>query len=66
MFKKVVAVAKLHKKDFKSVDKTPYNYDKKPFCLDGNIFSFSDRTIKIDVYTSRWMPLLLSEGVCRH
>ena len=31
MFKKVAAVAKLRKKDFKPADKTPYNYDKKPF-----------------------------------
>ena len=49
MFKKVVAVAKLHKKDFKSADKTPY----KPFCLDGKLeldVFFNDHTMKTDVY----------------
>ena len=30
MFKRIAAVAKLHKRDFKPVHKTPHNYDRKP------------------------------------
>jgi len=70
MFKKVAASAKLRKKDFKPANMTPYNYDKKPFRLDGKLeldVSFQDRTITTDMHvkmdTSE--PLLLSEGVCR-
>ena len=70
MFKKVAAVAKLRKKDFKPADKTPYNYDKKPFRLDGKLeldVSFQDCTMTTDVYVKMDAsePLLLSEGVCR-
>ena len=70
MFKKVAAVAKLRKKDFKPADKTPYNYDKKPFRLDGKLeldVSFQDRTMTTDIYVKMDAsePLLLSEGVCR-
>ena len=70
MFKKVAAVAKLRKKDFKPADKTPHNYDKKPFRLDGKLeldVSFQDRTMTTDVYVKMDAsePLLLSEGVCR-
>ena len=69
MFKKVAAVAKLHNKDFKPADKTPYNYDKKPFRLDGKLeldVLFQDHTLTTDVYVKRDAsePLLLSEGVC--
>ena len=70
MFKKIAAVARLHKKDFMPADKTPYNYDKKPFHLDGKLVldvSFQDHTMKTDVYVKMdaLEPLLLSEGVCR-
>ena len=70
MFKKVAAVAKLHKKDFKPADKTPYNYDRKPFHLDGKLeldVAFQDRTMRTDIYVKMDAsePLLLSEGVCR-
>ena len=37
MFKQVAAAAKLHKRDFKPADKTPRNYDRKPFRLDGRL-----------------------------
>lgn len=37
MFKQVAAAAKLQKRDFKPADKTPRNYDHKPFCLDGRL-----------------------------
>ena len=67
MFKKVSAVVKLCEKDFKPADKTPYNYEKKPFRLDGNLeldVSFQDRTMT-DIYVKMdaLEPLLLSEGV---
>ena len=70
MFEKVAVVAKLHKKDFKPADKTPYNYDKKPVRLDGKLeldVSFQDHTMTTDIYVKMDVskPLLLSEGVCR-
>ena len=37
LFKKVATVAKLKKKDFKPADKTPHNYDRQPFSLDGRM-----------------------------
>lgn len=38
MFKCVAAVARLHKKDFKPPDRTPLNYDRQPFRLDGRVY----------------------------
>ena len=35
LFKKVAAVVKLRKKDFKKSDKSPHGYDGQPFTLDG-------------------------------
>ena len=35
LFRKVVAVAHLKKKEFKKPEKTPHNYDQSPFKLDG-------------------------------
>ena len=69
LFKRVAAAAKLHKKQFQEADKTPYNYDGKPFHLHGRVLldiTFQDKTIHTPVYiemdaTDR---LLLSEGVC--
>lgn len=52
MFKKVAAVAKFHKKDFKPADKTPYNYDKTPFRLDGKL----ELDVSFKTCMSRWMP----------
>ena len=70
MFKKVAAVVKLRKKDFKPADKTPYNYNKKPFRLDGKLeldVSFQDRTMTTDIYVKMdaLEPLLLSKALCR-
>ena len=70
MFKQVATVAKLHKRDFKPVDKTPYNYDGRPFRLDGRVqldITFQDHTINTTVYIKMDASeqLLLSEGVCR-
>ena len=70
VFKRIAAVAKLRKRDFKPPDKTPRNYDQQPFCLDGRVdldISFEDRTMKTPVYVKMDASeqLLLSEGVCR-
>ena len=48
MFKRVAAVARLRKRDFKPPDKTSYAYDKKPFQLDGRLnldITFQDKTM---------------------
>uniref|UniRef100_A0A1X7SUF3 CCHC-type domain-containing protein n=1 Tax=Amphimedon queenslandica TaxID=400682 RepID=A0A1X7SUF3_AMPQE len=70
LFKKVATVCRLHKRDFKPPDKTPYNYDRKTFRLDGRIemdILFQDRAMKTTIYIKMDAsePLLLSEGVCR-
>ena len=70
MFKRVAAVAKLHKKDFKPPDKKPVNYDQKPFIIDGRVdldVAFQGRSIRAPVYVKMDAAeqLLLSEGVCR-
>ena len=70
LFKKVAAVAKLKKKDFKPADKTPHNYDRQPFSLDGRMdldVTFQGKTICTPIYIKMDAPdqLLLSQGVCR-
>jgi len=70
LFKRVAAVERLRKKDFKPPDKTPYTYDNKPFQLDGRIdldIVFDGKTMCTPVYVKMDSPdpLLLSEGVCR-
>lgn len=70
MFKKVATVARQQKKNFRPADKTPYNYDRKPFTLDGMMdldISFGEKTLTTPVYIKMDAedPLLLSEGVCR-
>ena len=70
LFKRVVDVAKFHKRDLKRPDKTPRNYDHTPFSLDGRInmdLTFDDRTMCTPVYikVDAQDQLLLSEGVCR-
>ena len=69
-FRKVATVAKLRKKDFKPADKKAFNYDGKPFCLDGCMqleVTFGEQTMATTVYVKMDAeePLLLSEGVCR-
>ena len=69
MFKQVAAAAKLRKKDFKPLDRTPHNY-QQPFCVDGRMdldISFLDKTMKKPVYVKMdaHEPLLLSDSVCR-
>ncbi len=67
MFKKVAAVARLRKRDFKHPDKTPQTYDQQPFKLDDLwTWTFGDKTLKTPVYVkmNAHNQLLLSEGIC--
>lgn len=70
LFRKVASVARLKKRDFRPVDKTPRTYDQKPFKVDGKMdldISFEDITMQTPVYIKMDAAdqLLLSEGVCR-
>ena len=70
LFKRVAAVARLKKRDFKAADKTPRTYNQQSFQLDGRMdleVSFGDRTMRTPVYIKMDAhdQLLLSEGVCR-
>ena len=70
LFKRVAAVARLRKKNFKRADKVPCTYDQKPFPLDGRMdldAAFSDKTMKTPIYIKMdaYDQLLLSEGMCR-
>ena len=70
LFKKVAAVSRLKKKDFKPADKTPHGYDGRPFELHGRMqltLSFDGQEMKTMVYIKMDVEdqLLLSEGVCR-
>ena len=69
-FKRTATVAKLHRRDFKRPDKTPWTYDQKTFCIDGRIdvdITFQETTMRTPVYVKMDAKeqLLLSEGVCR-
>ena len=70
LFKKVAAVSRLKKKDFKPADKTPHGYDGRSFELHGRMqltLSFDGQEMKTMVYIKMDVEdqLLLSEGVCR-
>ena len=70
LLRKVAAVAKLRKRDLKPPDKTPRNYDQRPFKLHGRMdltISFAGQMLTTPVYIKldAEEPLLLSEGVCR-
>ena len=70
LFKKVVAVARLKKKNFKKADRVPRTYDQQPFRLDGRMdldVAFGDKQMTTPVYIKMDAhdQLLLSEGVCR-
>ena len=69
-FKQVAAAAKLRKKDFKTPDQVPHNYDRRPFHLDGRVnldIEFLDKAMNTPIYVKMdaHEQLLLSEGVCR-
>ena len=69
-FKKVATVAKLKKRDLHPADKKAYNYDGKPFTLDGWLqldLMFGEYSMSTPVYVKMDAddPLLLSEGICR-
>ena len=70
LFKKIAAVARLQKRDFRPADKTPIAYGRQPFTLHGKMslrISFQDREMVTPVYIKMDSeePLLLAEGVCR-
>ena len=70
LLKRVAALSKLKKKNFKPSDKHPKTYDQKPFTLHGRIeldISFEGTTMNTPVYLKldAYEPLLLSEGVCQ-
>ena len=70
MFKKVAALARLKKKDFKQADKCPRTYTHKPFKLHGRMdldITFGERTMRTPVFIKidARDPLLLLEGVYR-
>ena len=70
LFRKVASVARLKKKHLKPADKTPRNYDQRPFRLDGRMelnIAFGDKEMTTSVYIKLDAvdQLLLSEGVCR-
>ena len=70
LFRKVAAMARLKKRDFKKADRTPRTYDQKTFTLDGRMdldISFDGKTMNTAVYVKMDAhdQLLLSEGVCR-
>ena len=71
LFKKVAAIAKLKKSQFKKADKVPHTYDRCQFKLDGRLdldVDFADKTMNTPIYVKMDAhdDLLLSEGICRH
>ena len=69
LFKGVATIAKLKNRDFHLADKTPRNYDQRPFQLDGHLdldISFGENTMRTPVYVKVDVhdQLLLSEGIC--
>lgn len=69
LFCKVVAAAQLKKRDLKKPDRTPQNYDQRPFTLDGLRtleITFDRRSMRTSVYVKldAHDQLLSLEGVC--
>ena len=70
LFKRIVTIARLKKKDLKPPDKKPRTYDQCTFTLHGQMdldIIFDSRTVCIPVYIkmNAQDQLLLAEGVCR-
>ena len=70
LFKKIAAVSRLKKNDFRQPDKTPVTYNQQPFRLHGRMdlnITFGEKTMVTPVYIKMDAhdQLLLSEGVCR-
>jgi len=68
LFRKVASVAHLKKKHLKHADKTPRNYDQRPFRLDGRMdltIAFGDKemTTSVCIKLDAVDQLLLSEGI---
>ena len=69
LFKKVAAVARLKKKDFRRADTVPRTYSQQHFKLDGRMdldVTFGDKTMRTRVYVKMDArePLLLSKRTC--
>ena len=70
LFRRVAAMVKLKKKDFRKADKIPRTYSQQSFTLDGKMdldISFEGSTMRTPIYIKMDAPepLLLLEGVCR-
>ena len=69
LFKKVAALARLKKEDFKPADNSPRTYTHEPFRVHGHRvldITYGERTMRTPVFIKMDArdPLLLSEGVC--
>ena len=70
LFKKIIDVVQLKKKDFKKPDHIPHTCDHMEFKLHGRMdleIGFDDKVVKTPIYfkMDAHDQLLLSEGVCR-
>lgn len=70
LFKKIAAVLRQKKRNFKQPDKAPVAYNQQPFKLHGRMdltIAFGEKTMVTPVYIKMDAhdQLLLSEGVCR-
>ena len=66
-FKKVATVAKLRKRDFCPADKKAYNYNGKPFTLEGHLqleIAFGECTRSTPVYMN-WVPSVSTTRHCQ-
>ena len=69
-FKRIAAVARLWRRDFRPADKTPHTYDQKTFRIDGRVdldITFQGRSMSTPIYVKMDAKeqRLLSEGVYR-
>ena len=63
----VASMARLKKRNRRPSDKTPCNYDQRPFKLDGGMeltITFGDMSTQVYIKLDAADQLLLSEGVC--
>ena len=70
LLRRVASAAKLRKRDLKPPDRTPQNYDQRPFKFHGrmdlSLFCWRDAlTMSVYIKMDTPEPLLLSDGVCR-
>ena len=70
LFKRITAVPRLKKQDFKRADNTLKRHDQRSFTLDGRldlVIEFDNKVLHTPVYMKMDSPdqLLLPESVCR-